>query len=113
MSGGKIFGYIVLILIGVTVLSFGLELAGIYRFGFMESRREEMRREVWENTPSHIHGVTEQLGRYKYQYDLAKDPSDKAIIKNTVKNQFGYLDEGVVGDLPYSLQTFLRSCRGY
>lgn len=113
MSSGKIIGYTILIFVGLFALSFGLELLGIYRFGFMETKREEVRREVWEETSSHIHGVTEQLGRYKSQYDLAKNETEKQIIKNSVKGQFGYLDDDVVEELPYTLQTFLRTCRGY
>lgn len=113
MSKGKITLYTILGVVAFFALYIVLGLAGIYSVGFLESHKEEVRREVWENTSSHIHGVTEQLGRYKSQYELASSDEDKLIIKNAVKGQFGYLDEDVVEELPYTLQTFLSMCRGY
>lgn len=113
MSKGKVVLYTIIGVVAFFGLYIILGLAGIYSIGFLDSRREEVRREVWENTSSHIHAVTEQLGRYKSQYELASSDEDKVIIKNAVKGQFGYLDEDVIEELPYALQTFLRMCRGY
>ena len=47
--------------VGVIALAFCLELGGVAWFGFFEPIKENVRREVFENTKSYVHGKIQDL----------------------------------------------------
>lgn len=97
--------------IGLIAVLFILGLVGLGFFKFFEPKRENIRREVFENTKSYTHGVIQDLGKYYQEYNDAKTTEDKATIKSVVSMRFAEFDETKIEN--YKLQQFLIQMRGY
>jgi hypothetical protein len=96
-------------LIAIVVIGCALSLGGIYWYRFIEPKREEARREVFEETRSYNQGKIQQLAKYRMEYSTA-DEEGKEIIASTIKHQFA---DFPIDHLPTELQNFLRTTRGY
>lgn len=98
---------ILILLIG---LGWGAEYLGIIKMGIFEPMRENVRREVFENTKSYVHGAAQDLAKYFDEYQNA-DANRQTAIKQVIIMRFAELD---VSKLPsVELQNFLRDMRGY
>jgi hypothetical protein len=106
MSKFKIAGIVVLIL--ALPLLFGLYELGLFKF--LEPKRENVRREVFENTKSYLHGVQQDLGKYYLEYQ-SSDESGKAAIRATIQMRFAEVDEDKLQN--EDLRNFLVNMRGY
>jgi hypothetical protein len=84
MKTGKIVLYVVLFVVGLTALSWGAEWFGIIRFGFFEVRRENVRREVFEQTQSYTDGKLQELTKDRTEYLKSKDPQVQGAISMKV-----------------------------
>lgn len=104
----------VLVVIGIFVtpilIAFILELVGLGFFKFFEPKREDIRREIFENTKSYTHGVQQDLGKYYREYQLA-DNDGRAVIRATINMRFAEVDASKLQSV--QLQNFLREMRGY
>lgn len=101
---GVAFG--IVILIG---LSFVLELGGLQWTKYFQPKKENIRREVFENTRSYNEGKIQQLAKYRLEYIKTTDVNQKEAIKSTVRILFANYDEE---KLPKELKEFLTLCKG-
>ncbi len=100
------------LLIGVVVLALPVFL-GLYELGlfkFLEPKRENVRREVFENTKSYLHGAQQDLGKYFNEYQSASE-DEKEAIRITIQMRFAELDEGKIQNP--RVRDFLVRMRGY
>ena len=102
----------ILTILGI-VLFIGIILALDYSSvlweGFIGPKRENVRREVFENTRSYNEAKLQDLAKYKNQYELATE-EDKIVIAETIKHMFANYD---ATKLPHKLKIFLEEIRGY
>ena len=108
----KIFGYIVLGLIGVVLLAslaFGLEWADIAWKGFFGPKHEAVRREVFKETRSYNEGKEQQLIKYRLEYLRATDESEKKALASTIRLAFADYDENLLDSA--ELRTFLKQMK--
>jgi hypothetical protein len=86
----------------------GLDYSGILWESFTGPKREDVRREIFEQTKSFNQGMTMKLLDYRKQYILAKDPADKAAIAQVVSHMFADMN---TEKLDSELKAFLRECK--
>ena len=72
--------------------------------------QSDARRESFTNTRAFTTSATQQLARYRLEYEREEDATVKKAILSTVRNQFSELD---VNTVPHELSGFLRKARGY
>ncbi|MCP4393123.1 MAG: hypothetical protein GY804_02485 [Alphaproteobacteria bacterium] len=97
-------------LVGFLILIFILELFGLGMFAFFEPKKENIRREVFENTKSFTHGVIQDLGKYYQEYQEG-DVKEKETIKAVIQMRFPNFDATKIDNL--KLQQFFINIRGY
>lgn len=98
--------------IGLLILAVPV-LLGLYNLGlfkFFAPKYENVRRDVFENTKSYLHGVQQDLGKYYLEYQEA-DEDGKAAIKTTIQMRFAEVDVSKLQSP--KLQQFLIQTRGY
>jgi len=102
--------YIVLLIIAGLAIPFliGLYYLGIFKF--FAPKTENVRREVFENTKSYMHGVQQDLGKYYLEYQKA-DTKDKEAIRITIQMRFAEVDVDKLQSA--RLRSFLTTARGY
>ena len=103
----KIFGIIAVVL----VLAFLLELGGLQWTKFFAPKRENIKREVFENTKSFTYGKIQDLAKYYKEYNETDNIEDKTTISNLVKMNFNNFDEKKINN--DTLRNFLIRERGY
>ena len=108
---GRYVLYGTLSFIGILVLAFGLELLGLQWTKFFAPRRENIRREVFEETKSYTHGAISDLAQYFEQYQKATTAEDKETIRAVVKARFAEFDETNI--TVEEIRNFLINMRGY
>jgi len=96
--------------IGILVIFFILELVGLGFFKFFEPKRENIRREIFENTQSYTHGKIQDLAKYHEEYNKS-DADGKETIKQLIILRFTEFDETKIK--PVGLRNFLKRTRGY
>lgn len=102
----------VAILVGIIAVLFVLQLVGLGFFKFFEPKRENIRREVFENTKSYTHGVIQDLGKYYQEYyEPETTEEEKQTIKSVILIRFAEFDENKIEN--YKLQQFFIQMRGY
>jgi len=102
--------YIVLLSIGGLLVPFLIGLYSLGMFKFFAPKTENIKREVFENTKSYLHGVQQDLGKYYHEYQKADD-SSKEIIKSTIRMRFAEVDVSKLQSA--KLRSFLTEARGY
>lgn len=100
-----------LFIVAFLVLLFALELIGLQWTRFFAPKRENIRREVFENTKSYTHGKIQDLSKYYGEYQKADNVEDKAAIASLIKMQFAEFDEKKINNA--KLKQFLINTRGY
>lgn len=76
----KLFLQAVVGFIAIFALLFILELFGLGMFKFFEPKREAVRREVFENTKSYVHGKIQDLAKYYDEYRRKTDVTEREAI---------------------------------
>ena len=101
---------IILICIAVLLIPLFLALysAGLYKV--IAPVRENIRREVFENTKSYSHGKIQDLAKYYEEYKKANE-AEKQTIREVVKVRFAEFDASRVSS--FKLRNFLIQMRGY
>jgi hypothetical protein len=69
------------------VLGMALDLGGVKWMGFIEPKRQNVQRQVFENTQSYVHGKTQDLAKYYEQYQKADNP-EKAVPTSATLNVY-------------------------
>jgi hypothetical protein len=83
----------------------GLDYTGFLWESFMAPKKEEMRRNVWEQTRSFREGKRQELVRYMHQYNT--QPDNRKAIASTVRLQFADVD---ANQLEPELRNFINKC---
>ena len=110
----KIFGYIcaaIIALILIIALSVGLGLLQLEWMKFFNPKKENIRREVYEQTQSYTHGKAQELAKYYEEYTKADSIEDKKVVQNMVQFKFAEFDASTLNS--QQLKTFLSNMRGY
>lgn len=97
--------------VGGLVLLFILGLYGLGWFKFFAPKEENIRREVFEQTKSYVHGKIQDLAKYYDEYQKSDSPESKSAIQELVKSQFADFDTNTISS--QQLKTFLINMRGY
>lgn len=103
--------YALLAIIGVIVLAFALEVGGLKWERYFAPQHENVKREVFENTQSYVHGKSQDLAKYYEEYSKADDPQKKEAIASIIKMNFADFDVTTLRS--EQLKGFLISVRGY
>lgn len=106
----KIFGISVVGLVAVLVAIFLIGLAGLGYYKFFEPRKENIRREVFEQTQSYTHGKIQDLAKYYEEYNKAEF-ENKEAIRHLIIMRFAEFDESKIRSP--KLKSFLINMRGY
>lgn len=86
-------------ILGIMALSyFGLQWAG-----FLGKEREQIRRDIFENSQAFVHGKRNDLNRMCLEFDKA-DGAGRTGIANAIRDQFAAVD---TSDYPTHLQSCL------
>lgn len=85
-------------------------LAGLGYYKFFAPKKENIRREVFEQTQSYVHGKIQDLAKYYEEYNKA-EPEDRESIRQLIILRFAEFDESKIRSL--KLKAFLISMRGY
>lgn len=97
--------------IAIMVLLLGLQLAGVEWYKFIEPKKENAKREVFENTQSFNEGKIQDLARYYAEYLKDTTAVDKEAIKTVIQSQFSYFDTDKIDN--FKLRQFLIDMRGF
>lgn len=98
-------------LLFIIVIGSGLDLLGVEWLGFIGPKRENVRREIFEETKSYTHGKIQDLAKYFDEYKNAESEEDKQTIQTIIKSQFAEVDAHKIK--PDALRQFLIQMRGY
>lgn len=101
---------VVLIVVGVFV---GIFLIGLYELGlfkFFAPRRENIRREVFEQTQSYVHGKIQDLAKYYDEYEEAAE-DEREALRQVIIMRFAEFDETQIRSA--KLRNFLITMRRY
>jgi hypothetical protein len=110
MSKTKIVFSLIGGLVGILVLAFMLELFGLGMFAFFEPKKENIRREIFENTKSFTHGIIQDLGKYYQEYQEGTS-EEKETIRSVIQMRFPNFDAEKIDNL--KLRQFFINMRGY
>ena len=105
------FKKVTLSIVGVILLfalGWGLAYHELVFTRFFAPKRENVRREVFEETKSYVHGKTQDLAKYYEEYQKAED---KEAIASIIKMRFAEFDAEAINN--YKLKQFLISVRGF
>ena len=105
----KLGGKIVLGLVALVIVLVGLQLVGITWYRVFQPMKEDARREVYEETKSYTHGMTQALAKHKYEWDTK--PENRKAIEGVVRSQFADFDATNIRE--EGLRKFLTKIRGY
>lgn len=103
------------IIIGCLILIIGLDFAGkalgLWEYSFFGTKQANIERQIFKGSQSYVDGSINKLSDLKMQYDTSKDPQNKAIIANTVKDQYSNFNAENLNDRPL-LKAWLVQIRG-
>lgn len=82
----------------IIIFIFGVSIAtdyfiGLQWYGFIEPKKENVRREIFMNTRSYNEGQIQNLIKYKYEYDIAKSNEEKQAIASMIRHAYAEFDE--------------------
>ena len=90
------------------VLAFALELGGLKWDRFFAPKHEAVRREVFKGTRSFNEAKLQELVRYRLEYMLSNDKTEKSAIASTIRMGFADYD---TNKLPLELQNFVNEIK--
>jgi len=106
----RVFGMSVGGLILVLALIVSLSFFGLWYYKFFGPKKENIRREIFENTQSYVQGKAQDLAKYYEEYSKA-DSNGKESIRQLVILRFAELDETKLQSP--RLRSFLVTMRGF
>lgn len=101
---------VVAILIVTIGISFAIGVIDLEFMKFFGIRRENIRREIYEENVSYVRGMTKDLSEYHLQWMLAEDDVEKSAIVNVVRQRYAEFDISHLTDNP-QLYNFLTDIR--
>ena len=97
----------IVVIMAITFV-FGLFDLGYYKF--FKPKKENIRREVFEQTQSYVHGKIQDLAKYQGEYNKS-DVNEKETIRQLIILRFAEFDETQIRSI--GLRNFLINIRGY
>lgn len=94
----------------VLVVLFLLGLYGLGWMKFFEPKKENIRREIFEQTQSYTHAKIQDLAKIHSEYSKA-DAKGKEALRQMIIMRFAEFDETKIK--PQKLRNFLTNTRGY
>lgn len=77
--------------LGALALVFALLFAGsalgLFQLKFWGPRYESARRQVWEETPSFVHGKRQYLSRLHHEWQMSESPTHRDAICATARHE--------------------------
>lgn len=98
------------VLIVFFVIGFGFELIGVQKKRIIEPMKENVRREVFENTQSYVFGKRQELSKAYGEWSSA-DAVKKQVIEQVIKTQFADFPADQINN--DTLKRWLTATRGY
>ncbi len=96
---------VLLLLIGFI---FGTDYLGLQWFKFIEPKRENIKRNIFENTQSYVRSKNQDLLRYYRQF-LKADNNEKQTISEFIRQEFANFPEEKVNS--EKLREFLKEIK--
>ncbi len=84
----------------------GSGLFGLEWKRYFKPRHAEIDRQVFENTPSFVHGKAQHIERLRFQYEKADTAASRAGLKTTILHEASTVDWTL---LPANTQAFLNT----
>lgn len=109
MSKGKIIGFSVLGLVLILGLSIGLGWFGVFYQGTVGKASQNMQREVFEETVAYNKGMATDLAKYKLEFEMTKDVTEKTAIINYLIGKYSDFPESNLEDV--RLRKFLSDVK--
>lgn len=97
------------VIVGLFVLVFAANEFEIFGTRFWGVRKENARREVFEQTQSYVEGKRQELVKLHHEWVTA-DSADKKVIEAVVRQSFANFDETKLQDFP-ELYSFLKTAK--
>lgn len=101
----------ILVFVVILIIAFGLEFLGLEWTRFFAPKRAGIKREVFEQTKSYVHGKIQDLSKYYKEYKDADNQEDMDAIASIIQMQFAEFDEAKIDNR--KLRAFLTNIRGY
>lgn len=70
----------------------------IFGIRFWGVRKENAKREVFENTQSYVEGKRQELVKLHHEWMMTKDSDDKKIIENSIRHSFANFNPDKIQD---------------
>jgi len=99
------------IIVGGLIVIFLIGLSELGWMKFFEPKKENIRREIFEETQSYVHGKIQDLAKHYDEYNKADSQGDKEAIKQLIIMRFAEFDETKIRSV--KLRNFLTNMRGY
>ena len=98
--------------VAVVIVGVLLAIAAVIALGFgalgwrsyFEPKHAEIDRQVFEQTPSFVHGKTQHLSRLRLEYERADTDASKESLRTLILSEAAAVDYDL---LPTNLRTFL------
>lgn len=91
----KIFFWTLIGIISIILLSFIGNTVGLFNITFWETKYENAKREVFEQTQSYTEAKRQSLVRYHHEW-IVSEPDDKKIIESVIRQEFANIDPEVI-----------------
>ena len=106
----KILLFIVPLIAIIFIINIMFAIPGLEWMRFYETRKQNIQREIFEQTQSYVHGKIQDLSKYYREYQKAEG-EDKEAIRSVINIQFAEFDANKIKS--QQLQQFLINMRGY
>ena len=103
-------GSIVLAFLLIGVIAFGGRLFNLEMNRFFGTKEQDVKREIFEQSQSYVHGLTQELAKSYAEYQKAS-PEDKETIKAVIQVRFAAFDSTNLTSP--EMKTFLTNMRGF
>lgn len=95
-------------ILGLFILIFATNEFEIFGIKFWGVRRENAKREVFEQTQSYVDGKRQDLVKYHHEW-MSADSTNKLAIESTVRISFADFDESKIQEP--EMYDFLKKCK--
>lgn len=95
-----------LAILGSIALIIGFGLAALEWRRYFEPEHAAVGREVFEQTPSFVHGKAQYIARLRLQYEAADTDASRQSLRTLIKSEAAAVDTTL---LPRDIQAFLAT----
>lgn len=104
----KYIGLAIIGIIALIVISLATDYGSMRWERFIAPKKENVRREVFEQTKSYNQGKQQELVQMLHEYNMSKNDDDKLAIMATVRQRFADYDENLLSP---ELYAFVKKCK--